>query len=253
LTDYIQKIELAADLTCTGPGTLGLGDNKTGEIKADNTKNTPDEMRYAGDTATFDVSIFHDAAGIYDITVLWGAATNSHSITNAGLLMSEVNEFIIKADNPTADMGFTVTVIDPPAAPPVDSGYGTWLDTYPAMGSLTNHTDDAENGGVGDGMNNLLEYALGGDPTVDDAADYLPTSEEGGGWLYYIYNRQDPQDPALSYEVLAGTDLVNLPVTNATTDVGTSGAFEGFVSQTNGVQTTSEDNQFMKLNVTITE
>jgi len=35
-------------------------------------------------------------------------------------------------------------------------------------------TFDAECGGIGDGMDNLLEYTLGGDPTVDDAAAFMP-------------------------------------------------------------------------------
>jgi hypothetical protein len=59
---------------------------------------------------------------------------------------------------------------------------------------------------------NWIEYALGGDPTLDDAADILPMShmgyDEGSNWLYYTYNRRAAASD-LTYTVVSGTNLVH--------------------------------------------
>jgi hypothetical protein len=129
----------------------------------------------------------------------------------------------------------------------VIDGYADWLEQYPTLGSSTNLMDDAEP----DGMNNLLEFALGGNPTEDDASDVLPvssTSNDGGTkWLNYIYNRRI--DDSLSYDVHSSLDLVHGPITNATEFAGASDPVNGFETATNRVPTDTENQQFMQLKV----
>ena len=149
----------------------------------------------------------------------------------------------------TAQTGDMLFSIDGDIGPPI-SPLEQWIIDYALTGSATNLMADLPDD---DGVINLLEYALGGNPNDDDAAAILPTYEVNGDWLYYIYNRQNPADPALSYAVLSSTDLVTIPITNATEEVGASAAENGFESVTNRISTASEDAQFMDLKVQFTD
>ncbi len=140
-----------------------------------------------------------------------------------------------------SEAGGYVTVSN--ASPPI-TAYDAWAALYPTL-SNTDPDHDEEP----DGMDNLMEYALGGNPTNSDAASILPVTKEGAGVLSYIYNRQNPKDPALTYEVLSSIDLVFGPITNTTTEVGVSEVVEGFESVTNQVSTAVEAQQFMQLKV----
>jgi len=127
-------------------------------------------------------------------------------------------------------------------------GFAGWVALYPGLGTSTNMTDDAEP----DGLNNLLEYALGGDPTVDDAASVSPIGlvnmDGGSNWLNYVYTRRT-DDEDLTYNVFSAADLVNDDITNATEFVGASDPDNGFETVTNRVSTAVEDQQFMQLEV----
>ncbi len=128
--------------------------------------------------------------------------------------------------------------------------YSLWTDAYPSLGSSTNLVDDPDS----DGMDNLLEYALGGDPTVSDAAGILPGSGLDAGWMYYIYSRRlDAADRGLDYSVVSGTDLVYGSLTNATEEVGSATVDAEFETVTNRMPVDVETQAFMKLNVEITE
>ncbi|MDF7822723.1 BNR-4 repeat-containing protein [Pontiellaceae bacterium B12227] len=132
--------------------------------------------------------------------------------------------------------------------------YDQWAGSYyPAIHAKDGYGDDAEPGG-GDGMNNLLEYALGGDPLVHDAAEKLPilgsNEEDGTNWFNYIYNRRlDAYARNLTYEVLATTNLVSGAWSNATEEAGSVVLDAEFESVTNRVSIDSQAHQFMKLDI----
>ncbi|VGO18636.1 BNR-4 repeat-containing protein [Pontiella sulfatireligans] len=136
--------------------------------------------------------------------------------------------------------------------------YDQWAGSYyPAIHDNDGYGDDAEPGG-GDGMVNLVEYALGGNPLVDDATTKLPTigiSEEGGtNWFNYIYNRRlDASARNLTYEVFVTTNLVSGAWTNTTEEAGLAVINADFESVTNRVSNEVEMQQFMKLEIGITE
>lgn len=125
--------------------------------------------------------------------------------------------------------------------------YADWLALYPTLGSQTNLTDDAEP----DGLNNLLEYALGGNPTNDDAAAALPVSEADAGWLTLVYGkRADADDVGLTYTVVTDTDLVHGQMTNEVPEYGVSDlAINGYVTATNRIPTDTDNQAFMQLKV----
>ncbi|VGO15400.1 hypothetical protein PDESU_03983 [Pontiella desulfatans] len=147
----------------------------------------------------------------------------------------------IVADNDD-DLCFYVFLGEPPALSPEEL-YQGWAGLNGGDTDMTVDTDL-------DGMDDLLEYALGGNPTTNDAAAILPVIAADSGSFLYIYSRrEDYLDRGLTYSVLSSADLVFEPITNATTFVGVSAPANGFESVTNRVSTAAQAAQFLNLEV----
>ena len=129
--------------------------------------------------------------------------------------------------------------------------YGVWAAKKGlAAGVNDDRTDDPDL----DGMENLLEYALGGDPLVDDAASILPTADFTVDTIEYIYNRRtDHALRGLDYGLAVTIDDLQL---GAWTNYGTAfetgvGAIDSeFDSVTNTLPITGVDMGFLNLEVT---
>jgi len=106
----------------------------------------------------------------------------------------------------------------------------------------------------GDGLDNMYEFGVGGDPT--NAADTgYPTSSEvvedgGSNWLYYLYPERVGSE--LGYSLQLSDDLVlgnwtniGYEVVGTATDIPTN----GFNTVTNRVSTEVKDNQFIRLKI----
>jgi sialate O-acetylesterase len=127
--------------------------------------------------------------------------------------------------------------------------YVRWMESYPAAGGSTNYMDDPD----GDGMNNLLEYALGGEPDVFDASSVQPAAAMESGWMVYVYKqRKNYEGFGLDYSVLSGADLVSGPPTNATTVIGSGEYDSDFNLVTNGMPADASQS-FMQLKVQKTD
>jgi len=137
----------------------------------------------------------------------------------------------------------------PPPAPPFES----WSNEYGLTGSDTNYTAHTDT----DGMNQLVEYGLGGNPTNDDADAVLPITEmvEDGGtnWMEYIYRRRtDAASRGLDYWLELNTNLVAGSWTsNGYVEVNAGPLEGGFEAVTNRISTESETNQFIRLRISI--
>ena len=119
-------------------------------------------------------------------------------------------------------------------------------------GADTNYNADVEYGGIGDGLDNLMEYALGGDPNVDDAAAVAPAifmaDDAGTNWFYQV-NQERTDDAALSFTYGTETDLtVGSWDTNDVFFVGESAVSNGFKTVTNRTEVTGTA-KFIRLNV----
>ena len=135
---------------------------------------------------------------------------------------------------------------------PQPSGlYETWKNIYGVT------EDDAD--GDNDGMANLVEYALGGNPTNADAASVLPifqprvAPESGEGelenYFHYIHNERT-DDTSLTYTVVQTTNLVsNGWETNGVEFVGEAVFFNSWKVVTNKVPTLGKDQQFIRLEI----
>ncbi len=119
-----------------------------------------------------------------------------------------------------------------------ESLYADWLNGYqPALGANTNLTDNPDN----DALNNLYEYAVGGNPTnaadAGYASSYAATQDSGTNYIEYVYyKRDDAEARGLGY-YLELTDNLTIPAwTNAGYEVtGEAAGAPGFNTVTNRV------------------
>ena len=136
-----------------------------------------------------------------------------------------------------------------PTVPP----YESWGLEYGLTGSETNYLAHSD----ADGLNQLLEYGLGGNPTNNDASSILPMFGEssGGGSasMEYIYRRRtDWEVRELNYWLELNTNLVSGTWnTNGYTEVGAGPLEPGFEAVTNRISTESETNRFIRLRIRI--
>ncbi|MDF7823872.1 hypothetical protein P4B35_07590 [Pontiellaceae bacterium B12227] len=133
-----------------------------------------------------------------------------------------------------------------PVTPSMD--FDSWAASYGLTGDDALPGADVEP----DGLDNLMEYGLGGNPTNDDHAAVAPatfTADDGGtNWFYHIYD-QRVNDAALTFTVGATDDLAGTPAdTNDVEFVGQSDEVDGFRTQTNRTEMTT-DAKFIRLQV----
>ena len=127
--------------------------------------------------------------------------------------------------------------------------YLNWENRYELSGSdagqLANPDEDA--------LNNLSEYALGGNPTNGTvAAGILPALGNVDRSVFeYIHRRRTNHvELGLSYWVERNTNLVSGTwTTNGVSISGTTAAETGFETVTNYISTSVEDEQFVRLNI----
>jgi len=126
--------------------------------------------------------------------------------------------------------------------------YSSWALSFGLLGADTNGNADVEN----DGLENLMEYALGGNPTNDDAAAVAPyaviMADAGGtNWFYHVHNQNTDTD--LTFTVGATTNLVTTAAdTNDVEWVGATAESGGFKTVINRTEATT-DAKFIKLKV----
>ncbi|CAA6691587.1 MULTISPECIES: Ig-like domain-containing protein [unclassified Lentimonas] len=122
------------------------------------------------------------------------------------------------------DVGFGINVS-------VTDNYATWASGYGLVDDDAFADADTENGGAGDGYANLLEFALGMDPTVSDAGSKESIyTEVVGASTYFAYayeRRTDYLAQGLTYTLVVSPDLVT-PSAESPFDVSIGDAVDGF-------------------------
>lgn len=167
------------------------------------------------------------------LVIRWRIAESG--VGRAGLMIDDV-----QIDNWVAEL------VDTP-----ESLYADWLGLYSSgMGGLTNLTDNPDN----DALNNLYEYAVGGNPTnkadTGYASAYATTEDGGTNYIEYVYyKRDDAVDRGLSYYLELTGNLSTPAWTNAGYEVtGEVAAEPGFNTVTNRVPT-SNAAEFIRLQI----
>jgi len=194
-----------------------------------------------------------DNDGIGDRVIVMTDNTWNADLSTAGGFGDGVTDIITTGFHAAGDTILLSDVISQGAYP----GYEEWVAGFALSGTDTNRAADLEYGGNGDGMDNLLEYTLGGNPTNDDAAVIMPTTfglvESGGtNHLTYVYRRRvDATERGLVYGINYKFNLVAGPWIPAGTafETGYGPIDSEFDSVTNAVPTIFSNTGFVTLEV----
>ncbi|MDZ8119149.1 DUF1565 domain-containing protein [Pontiella agarivorans] len=129
--------------------------------------------------------------------------------------------------------------------------YQNWLAVSGLSESNSNPLADLEP----DGMDNFTEYALGGNPTSNDAHALLPVSRiidlYGEQQMQVVYRRRtDHEERSLNYALSLSTNLIhgNWTPVNASEE-RTGSAPTGFETVTNHVPISTNQQQFIRLEI----
>ena len=123
------------------------------------------------------------------------------------------------------------------------SGFTSWAEDYGLTGADAAATYDVEP----DGLNNLAEYALGGNPTIADAASVLPVFQAVGSHFYFTHTERS-DDSSLSYTVQLNSNLVSgIWTTNGVEFVEETGVVDDLKTVTH--RTDIDSVEFMRLKI----
>jgi hypothetical protein len=180
-----------------------------------------------------------------------GQAGDIHNLSNVFVSAGTVVTWLMSSPTNAADTGLRIGYLEIQVPSDVNS-YDAWIQDQGLIKEL--------NDGLGDdpdldGLDNLMEYAFGGNALSNDAAVYGPGYEfaDDGGTTYmnYAYRRRfDRVAQGLTYDVGSSANLVADAVTNATEEAGSVAIDSTYESVTNRVSTDAADAQFMQLKVT---
>jgi hypothetical protein len=128
--------------------------------------------------------------------------------------------------------------------------YGYWAGMQGLTEGLNAAYDDDPDE---DGMNNLVEYALGSQSLTKDTSLFMPVTdvaeENGTHFLNLVYRRRiNAETLGLGYRVGSATNLTEV-LTNFTEEAGSSALDSDFEMVTNRVPTDVEGAQFMQLKI----
>ena len=184
----------------------------------------------------------------FDTPVSFVADANS---TNIGINVSNTGQLRLKADptfpvtrynrvNGNTNSAMRVSVAGT-VTPPEGDKYNIWAAGF---GVTNGPADDHDN----DGLANLYEYGLGGNPTNGFIDGNIPTFGQGAGGLEYIH-AQRTDDATLDYYLNLTPNLVVTSWTNlGYTVVGTNSTGGTFDFVTNLIDTT-DSAKFIQLEI----
>ncbi|MDF7799542.1 hypothetical protein P4C99_08700 [Pontiellaceae bacterium B1224] len=168
---------------------------------------------------------------------------------------ASVPGFILGNGNLNSKNRWTVGSIDVSYAVnvPAADGYTAWVSGFGLESTDASPNADPENSGLGDGYDNLAEYALGMNPTNSDAGsrDWINHTSAGGtNWFEYIhYRRSDYAEQGLGYLLIDSTNLVGSVVsTNAQDYIFIGPPNDGYETVTNRYEA-NESQKFIRLDI----
>jgi hypothetical protein len=143
------------------------------------------------------------------------AASTAATITYLKGAVSWNQANILIGSNGIAALTFADVPIEP-----TPTGYDSWASA-PAQGLTSGQNDGPLDDPDFDGITNLLEFALGGAPTVSSQAILPILTRPGGAWSFEYDRSNLSLSPATTQVVEYGSDLTGwTPVTIPTTSAG---------------------------------
>lgn len=202
------------------------------------------ELSIQGDSIVLNMYFFEPS----DSTSLgfWEHTENVGRL-GAGNYNLTVNAYDGFASSPVLKDSFQTTFLYP--FPPE---YQVWAASKGLESGVNDMEDDDPDG---DRMNNLIEYALGANPLIDDTESHMPTcleeEDEGTNYLCYIFRRRVNREfHGLDYTVVTGDNLVAGSFSEEAEEVGVGTIDGDFESVTNRIPLGVAPKRFMRLRVT---
>ena len=198
--------------------TVRNGANARDRVKvtAGGVENSPGGVTLPSDPAIIDLQGLAGTPIVSSFSLANGNIGNSRDRWNVESVGVEYTTRIVPVDEPADE-------------------YATWAASFGLTGNDALPDADSESGGAGDGYTNLIEFALGMDPTLFDAgskeADF---SEEVDGSHYFVYQyerRTNHLTLGLTYSLIETVDLVT-PSATPPTEVIVGDAVDGFETVT---------------------
>ena len=198
---------------------------------------------YEGASIEIDGSSFAGGVGTYRLLNAGAfAATGTNRFSNVTITgFDSFASATLEYDDAAADVSLVLANASP---------YEEWMTGFSLSEALGAMDADPD----GDSFNNLLEYALGGDPTNSALQGTVPAFGIADGWLEYVHaERTDAESRGLNYSAQTVTNLVSGTwATNDVEFVGSGTLNDDFILVTNRVPA-DEGTRFIRLNVQIQE
>ena len=192
--------------------------------------------------ATLEVDILPGFAGT--VGEVFNIAKAATFIETTGLTLVNLSSTATFSWSVIAVSGFEVlqlTVLE------AKSSFELWTEDYGLTGTDAAATNDYD----ADGLSNLYEFGLGGDPTNSADRGISPTYglvEDAGTWMNYIYPKQSDVNSGLNYYLELTDDLIYESWTNSGYSVvGTGTINSDFDAVTNRISADTKDEQFIRL------
>jgi len=231
---YFHSAKLTVNMLAGGTGQFILADmDDKGVATAQLTQML---LKFEpGSAASFTIAssnVTGNAQGAWETFVAAGRAKID------GVVETDLSQFKIE------DVGATGTKISLAPLELELSDYDTWAGNF-APADLSDPTGDFD----GDGLDNLMEYALGGIPTNAEAASIAPVFQPLENYFFHVHNERT-DDSNLTYTVELSTNLVsNGWKTNGLEFVGAAGFSNVWNVVTHKVPTLGKDQQFIRLKI----
>ncbi len=180
------------------------------------------------------------SGGFAGVTAASTATPSPVSLTEASSIWTGTLDGFGLSFNATTGM---LTVTEAPAHTALQDWRFDQFGVYDDTGAvLAGDTEDYD----GDGLANLLEYAIDTDPKAPSAS--VLTVSRSGNFLTITYSRRSPADPALTYTIEASNNLSTgfTPATGSTNTVGSTSTY------TDDVDSVAAGRRFLRLTVSHT-
>ncbi len=167
------------------------------------------------------------------------AISGGHNISQNGIAFSPDGKLLAMPNPDGADMMSVYNIVVHAPSP-----FHNWIGEYGLGGADAAADADPD----GDGLDNIYEFGLGGDPTntADQGMSPSFTAEGGAGSVTYVYPKR--LDSGLVYRLEINDDLVYGDwLDSGYTVVGTGSIDSEFDAVTNQVSTAVKNEQFIRL------
>jgi hypothetical protein len=183
---------------------------------------------------------------LVDVSSLGIEVPGGREIPAAGVNSTGGADFTLMFGETPTNSGFRLASIEVKLIPTLVHPYDAWADSYPLVYG-ENGDDD------GDGLANLYEYGVGGNPTsatdTGISIGFQTLGSGGSNWFEYIYPRLLDPDSGIAYKLLQRTDLAEGSWTNGIyEETGSAHLGDGMESVTNRFATETET-KFIRLEI----